>query len=67
MMEIGGTNISKAYLRHHQLPPFYSKHQSENLSALLNVLDTYVSFNSETVQLQNIITGHLYSKKISEH
>ena len=30
------------------------------------MLDAYVSFNFETVQLQSIITGQLYSKEISE-
>ena len=30
------------------------------------MLDAYVSFNSETVQLQNIITVQLYSKEIFE-
>ena len=30
------------------------------------MLDAYVSFNSETVQLQNIITGQLFSKEIFE-
>ena len=66
MMEIGGGNISKASSKHHQLSPSYSKCQNENISALVNVLDAYVSFNSETVQLQNIITGELYSKEIFE-
>ena len=42
MMEIGGTNISKASLRHHQLSPFYSKCQNESISVLVDVLDAYV-------------------------
>ena len=58
--------ITKASSRYHQLSPSYNKRQNENISALVNVLDTYVSFNSETVQLQNIITGQLYSKEIFE-
>ena len=66
MMEIGGANISKTSLKHHQLSPSYSKRQNENIPALVNVFDAYVSFNSETVQLQNIITGQLYSKEIFE-
>ena len=53
IMEIGGTNISKAYSRHHQLSLSYSRRQNENISALVNMLDAYVSFNSETVLLQN--------------
>ena len=32
----------------------------------MNVFDAYVSFNSETGQLQNILTGQLYSKDIFE-
>ena len=60
MMKIGGTNISKAYSRHHQLSPSYSKNQNKN------IFDAFVSFNSETVQLQNIITGQLYSNEIFE-
>ena len=51
MMEIGETNISKASLRHQQLYTSYSKLQNENISSLVNVLDKYLSFNSETVQL----------------
>ena len=66
IMEIGGTNISKASLSRHQLSPSYNKRQNENISALVNVLHAYVSSNSETVQLQNIITGQLYSKEIIE-
>ena len=49
-MGIGGANISKASSRHHQLSPSYSKCQNENIT-LVNMLDAYVSFNSETVQL----------------
>ena len=56
MMEIGGANISKASSKYHQLSPSYSERQNENISALVNALDAYVSFNSETVQLQNMIT-----------
>ena len=48
IMEIGGANISKASSKHHQLSPSYSKRQNENISALVNVLDAYVSFNSDT-------------------
>ena len=33
-------------------------------SSLVNMLDAYVSFNSEMVQLENIITGQLYTKEI---
>ena len=51
MMEIGRTNISKASLRYHQLSHSYSKRQNENTSALVNTLDAYVLFNSETVLL----------------
>ena len=60
MMEIHGTSVLKA------LSTYYSNRQNENTSALVNVLDAYVSFNSETVQLQNIITGQLYSEQIFE-
>ena len=66
MMEIRRTSIPKASLRHHQLSLPYSKRQNENISALVNALDAYASFNYETVQLQNIITGQLYSKEILE-
>ena len=66
MMEIGRTNISKAFSRHHQLSPSYNKRQNEKIYALLNMIDGYLSFNSETVQLQTIITGQLYSKEIFE-
>ena len=66
MIEIGEANISKASSKHHQLSPSYSKRRNENISALVNVFDADVSFNSETVQLQNIITGQLYSKEIFE-
>ena len=59
IMEIGGTNISKAYSRHHQLSLSYSRRQNENISALVNVLDAYVSFNSETVLLKNNKIGQL--------
>ena len=60
MMEIDGTSVLKA------LSTYYSNRHNENMSALENVLDAYVSFNSETVQLQNIITGQLYSEQIFE-
>ena len=59
MMEIDGTSVLKA------LSTYYSNRHNENMSALVNVLDAYVSFNSETVQLQNI-TGQLYSEQIFE-
>ena len=60
MMEIDGTSVLKA------LSTYYCNRHNENMSALVNVLDAYVSFNSETVQLQNIITGQLYSEQIFE-
>ena len=51
MMEIDGTSVLKA------LSTYYSNRHNENMSALVNVLDAYVSFNSETVQLQNSSQG----------
>ena len=59
IMEICGTNISKVSSSHHQLSLSCSRCQNENISALGNVLDAYVSFNSETVLLQNNKIGQL--------
>ena len=42
VMKIGGTIITKASSKHHQLPPFHSKRQNENISALVKVLNGYV-------------------------
>ena len=51
MMKICETNNSKVSSRHHLSSSFYSKRQNENISELVSILDAYMSFNPEAVQL----------------
>ena len=65
MLNLGG-HIGKSAGKHHQLNNAYIRRQSENVKSLLPVLQEHISFSAVSSPFTNIITGQIYSEKITE-
>ena len=65
MLNLGG-HIGKSAGKHHQLNNAYIRRQSENVKSLLQVTQEHFSFSAVSSPFTNIITGQIYSEKITE-
>ena len=65
MLHFGG-HIGKSAGKHHQLNNAYIRRQSGNVKSLLPVLQGHLSFSAVSSPFTNIITGQIYSEKITE-
>ena len=65
MLNLGG-HIGNSAGKHHQLNNAYIRRQSENVKSILPVLQEHLSFSAVSSPFTNIITGQIYSKKITE-
>ena len=65
MFDLGG-HTTKSSNMHHQLNYAYISRQNEAVNSLLQVLEEHLSFSAISSPFMNIITGQIYSDKITE-
>ena len=65
MLNLGG-HIGNSAGKQYQLNNAYIRRQSENVKSLLPVPQEHLSFSVVSSPFTNIITGQIYSEKITE-
>ena len=65
MFDLGG-HTTKSSNMHHQLNYAYISRQNEAVNSLLQVLEEHLSCSAISSPFMNIITGQIYSDKITE-
>ena len=66
MFNLQGHICMRSSGKHHQLSNAYINRQNEGVNSLLPVLQEYLSFSEVSSSFTNIITGQIYSEKITE-
>ena len=66
MFNLGGHIGKRSSGKHHQLNNAYINRQNECVKSLLPVLQEHLSFSEVCSPFTNIITGQIYSEKITE-
>ena len=66
MFNLGGHIGKRSAGKHHQLSNAYINRQSKCVKSLLPVLQEHLSFSEVRSPFTNIITGQIYSEKITE-
>ena len=66
MFNLGGHIGKRSAGKHHQLSNAYINRQSKCVKSLLPVLQEHLSFSEVSSPFTNIITGQIYSEKITE-